>query len=552
MNLTSWLRKIFRRPTAGDVTPAERRAVWVMAAVLVAFTLLPAAFGYLTAFQKHQAWTGVNVFGSEDMQVYLSNIDQVRRGHWLITNQFTSEPSYPYLSPVWLVVGLMARFGGLDPLFAFFVARLLAAILLVWVAHWSLRQFLRSRGERLAALGLLLFGCGLGRLFGNADHGVMHLPIDQWVPEAFVIRSSLYSPHFLLAWMLFIIIILTLMFRAYRDGRWRDAVLAGAASFTLILFHPYHAPSIFLVSGLALVVMSLASLKLFWRRVGALAILAAMTAPAAVYQLWILQPERNGPHAFSGNICWTPALPYVLLGFGAFVPMAIVGVSLWHRRQVIEERLPGLFLVTWLIAQSLMIYAPTMLQRRFTQGLLFPLAAFSGLTLVAIWQWVERQPKDLHTYYRLGLVVASLSIFMMTPVASFYDDLPLLRGNSLGIVFLDKHEEAMYAWMRQYLPEQAVVVSKYWTGDLMPARTTARAYYGHWGQTIDVKDKEADVTAFFTGKADAAWSKQFLTRAGIGYVYYGHRERVKDVDLGALPFLEVVHREGDEILYRVR
>jgi hypothetical protein len=529
----------------------ERRVVWIMAIALAVLSLVPAVTGYLVGAQKHQAWTGMNFYGFEDAQVYLSYIDQIKHGHWFITNDFTSEPSYPYLSPVWLVIGLMARLGGLEPLVALILGRFLSVLLLTWAAHWSLRQFLRSRWERLASLGLFLFGSGMGCLINRVGRDSMVMPIDQWVSEAFVIRSSLYTPHFVVAWALFVVV-LALMFRAFRDGRLRDAVLAGVGCCTLILFHPYHAPSIFFVSGLALVTMSLADLKMFWRRVRALAILVALTVPAIAYHWWLLQPQRNGPHALSGNVCWTPALLYVLLGFGAFVPLAIVGIRLWHRRQIVEERLGGIFLVTWLAGQAAMIYAPTMLQRRFTQGLLFPLAVFSGLAMVAAWQWVQRQPKDTRTQYRLGLIVVTLVAFFLTPMVAFHDDVRLLKNNFMGVVYVTNDETAMFTWMRQNLPEQSVVLSTYWTGDLLPAWTASRAYFGHWGQTIDLRRKEAEVQSFYNQKIDEASSGDFLGREQITYVYYGRRERVEGISLEGLPFLEVAHREGDEILYRVR
>jgi hypothetical protein len=380
---------------------------------------------------------------------------------------------------------------------------------------------------------------------------MMSMPIDFWVFEAFPVLSALTTPHFTIGWAL-LLVIFALVFRAFRDGSLRDAALAGAATFILILFHPYHAPTIFFVAGLALIVMSVIDLRLFWKRALSLAVVLLMTMPAVAYHWWLLRPERNGPHALSGNVCWTPHITLVALGLGAFLPLAVAGVVLWRRRRVASEYLPGVFLITWIVGQAAMLYAPTMLQRRFSQGLLFPLAMFSGIALAALVRWVRKQPASGRHVQTIFLYVAVAILFLLTPFYLLRENVVILKHNRPLTVYFTKDETAMLSWMRENVPERSVVASSQQFGSFLPAWSATRSYLGHWGQTIDLMRKRQEMTALYGPTADASSLRELLDKEGIEYVYYGSRERLSGGELDHWPFLKEIHREGNDVLYRVQ
>jgi hypothetical protein len=545
-----WLKGLLQRRATEAVTSDERRAVWIMAAVFAALSVAPAAVAYYYGFKTHRIWTGLDVFGMGDMQVYLSYVDQIKNGQWLIRNDFTTGPTHPYFSAVWLVIGLVARALHLSPLMAITLMKPVGAVLLALVAHWSLREFLARRAERLWALGLFLFGGGLGWTVNVLNRNYMVTPIDWWLPEAFAIRSAMTSPHFLVGWAL-LLFVLTMLFRAYRDGNWRPAAWAGAASCLLTSFHPYHAPTIAFVGGLTLVTMSLLDLRPFWQRVKALATVGAMMTPAVAYHWWLLRPERNGLSALSGNICWTPSLIYVLIGFGAFIPLAILGITMLLRRREAGERAAIVFLSTWAVSQLALIYAPTMLQRRFIQGLLLPLAAFAGVAMAHFFATFDGQPAEQRRWKR-GLLLAAITFVMgLTVMWSLRNDFLMVASRLPSEQYFTASEQAMQTWMRANVPPRSVVWAQTSTSGFLPERAHVVSYMGHWSQTIDVRRKLAEYGRLLQPDVDVAWLRALLEREGIEYIYRNWRDKGYGLGLDKMPFLEVVHREGDETLFRV-
>lgn len=546
-----WLKELFRRRQDEPVSSGERRIVWLMAAVLAALSLIPVALGYYYGLKTHRTWTGMDVFGLGDMQVYMSYVGQVKDGQWLVNNDFTTGPTHPFFSVVWLVIGLVARALHLSPLLAISLMKPVGAVLVTLTAHWSLRNFLARRSERLWALGLFLFGGGLGWTVDVASRSYLNTPIDWWVPETFVVRSVMTTPHFMVAWAL-LLVVFTMLYRAYRDADWRAAAWAGAASCVLVSFHPYHAPTIAFVGGLTLVAMSVQDLRPFWRRVAALAVVGAMMAPAAAYHWWLLSPERNGLSSLAGNICWTPSLMYVLIGLGAFVPLAALGIAMMIRRSETSERPALIFLSTWAVGQFALIYAPTMLQRRFIQGLLLPLAVFAGVAMARFFASFDGQPTEQRRWKRGLMLACTVFVMGLTMMWSLRNDLLMMSNRMPSDQYYTASESAMHAWMRDNLPLRSVVWSQPMVSGFLPARTRVVSYMGHWSQTIDVRRKLAEYAQMIQPDVDAAWLRKLLEREGIEYIYLNWRDKGYGLALEKMPFLEVAHRVGEETLYRVR
>src|SRR6185436_1298916 len=84
-----------------------------------------------------------------DYTVYFSYIAQVKAGHYLLANLFTSELQTVFVfNPLWLFIGLCARFFHLAPEVAFHLARLVFTPLLFFALYKFIKLFFKE--ERMA------------------------------------------------------------------------------------------------------------------------------------------------------------------------------------------------------------------------------------------------------------------------------------------------------------------------------------------------------------------------------------------------------------------
>ena len=537
---------------------SEKKIVAVMAALLAVLTLVPVVAAYYAGRADGSVWTGRTFLAPGDLTVYLSYIDEVKRGAWLISNRFSSEAGVPYLNLLWLAVGLLARLLALSPLAAFHFARLLLIPAFAFAVHWAAGLFLNDRRERLTATALILFAGGWGAYAAPffAKTAVMAggqypWPIDLWVAEAFGFLTAFYSPHFLASWIL-IIVSLGLLFRAYRENRLKLAAGAGLAALVLLEFHPFHAVTLYAVGGASLFLVASRSSRLR-RRLAAFFLFVAISAPAVLYQWWLTRPTQNGAAMLDNNLCYTPAPLFVLLGFGALVPAAAIGAVVWRRRsQSDSQEKVGLALVAaWLVIQSLIIYVPTFLQRRFIEGLEFPLALLAAVGLVALVRRLTAEKFWHGTAAVPLLAMAGAFLFLPTTFDAVARTVILVRTNQPPVFRLSSDAAAMMEWMHAHLDQRAVVLSTLDSGNDLAGFAGVTVYLGHWNQTARPADKEAAVQEFFSAGATDAWRRDFLRQAGIAYVYVGPAERALGAGLTGGEYLRSVYASGDYTLFQV-
>lgn len=527
------------------------------AAVLAVLSSMPAVVAFLTAHRLGLTWSGRTFTAPGDMSVYLSYILQVSDGSWLFDNRFAAEAGMPVLNLIWLSAGLVARYFGLSPVTAFQALRVALIPVLAWTVYWSADYFLNRRSEKAWAVFLALFSSGWGvtALFlDNPEmvNGHYNWPIDLWVSEAIIFLSAMHSPHFIAGWIL-IILSMTLLARSYIESRPGLAVLAGLSSLILFQFHPFHAPTLYAVALMAFIVLSAVGGSAR-NKFMSLAAYGFTSLPSVFYHWWLLQPGRNEATALSANFNYTPSFYYVLVGFGALVPLSLVGAVSWRRRAEGNRpiRLRFLFIVCWVAVQSLIIYAPILFQRRFIQGLQFPLVLLSAVGIVALsgqdW-WRKRWSRWLHP------VVAVVLLGIVLIPSSFYalaNNLGLLVNNNPPIFYHTADEMRAMEWLRDNADASDLVLSSFPSGNSLPGRSGVRVYVGHWVATPEAELRDEMSQRFFGSDTDDRWRQDFLRENGVTMVYVGPVERQLGAYLVGKDYLQPVFEGGSVTVYRVR
>ncbi len=514
-----------RRELRGANT--ERRLVFIVAAIAMVLTSIPVVEALIVARNHGVVWTGREYLSPGDLAVYLSSIAQAKRGALLIANAATTERLVPILNIFWLSVGLFARLFSLGSLAAYHLARLLLIPALAFVAYRCCAFFLPSRSSRIAAFLLFMFGSGLG-LYASLvlpaavpAAGQYQWPIDLWVGESNAFLSMMYSPHFV-ASLALLLAAMTLLAAAYEKSSVKLGAFAGLVGLVLFEFHPYHAPTFYAVGLLALL---LRAARRHARPAEWLAYAAAVaiSAPSVAYQYWLTHATADGAFMLGNGVTLTPAPWHVMIGFGVISVLWIPGYII-ARKTAPDRRGRWDFLLAWVIAQALLIYAPLAFQRRLLEGLEFPLVILSTVALAAIVRAALRAPKYSKVFLMSYGLLAAIALFLPSTFAAVARGVSTYADPRPSRFYFSAEYADALRWLQEKTPTDAVVLASVTDGNDIIGWAERTTYAGHWANTLDLDRKEDEIARFFGASSDAERA-QLLEKSGATYVFWGPRER---------------------------
>lgn len=530
-----------------SITKQEWRFVWLLTLVIVLVTAAPYCYGYFTR-PPGTVYSGLHYLTPGDTNVFLSMIEQVKQGHTIFLNLYTSEPQHRiYTNPLWLSVGLIAKFFRTSDLLALHLARSLWIIIFTSVIYLLIAYLFTERRKRRWLLLIVVFASGVGVFFNpflfNPSNIIEH-PTDTWVAESVTFLSLYHSPH-LIASLTLIVLIFLLMLLAFEHDQVSYSIGAGLAGLVLLWFHPFNGPTIFLVLGTYLFIRFAAERKIIWSQVGHLAILGVMAAPAAMYLLEMSRIDWVIRNWSAQNILPSPNVWMYLIGYGFLVPLVLFG--LWITiKQAIHQRF---VLVSWFIASAALIYAPVAFQRRMSEGMHIPLALLAGVAIFAIFDRLPRQ--RMYSRYAFGML---LIIFLpLTNVQIIGQDFFVYNGKKTLPYYLDNQEVAAMHWLQLNAAPESITFSSYYTGNFIPAYSGRIVWIGHGPQTIDLLEK-FDRSEWFWRSDDEVTAKGvFLETNHITYVYYGRKEKeIGSFNPANKSFLSPVFSNDLVTIYRVQ
>src|SRR3989338_1400410 len=175
---------------------SDRRFLVGVFLILAVLSSLPYLYGWLQQ-TTDLAYLGLHGFAPGDTFVYFSYLWQVRDGHFLFTDLYTTEASVaPILNTFWAVTGWLGNLLRISIPLTFHLARLLMIPALLYVLWIFLFHYLADDRARRWGVGFAVFASGVsGYLLpmfqsGSDLPGYYHLPLDLWVAEANVFTSA--------------------------------------------------------------------------------------------------------------------------------------------------------------------------------------------------------------------------------------------------------------------------------------------------------------------------------------------------------------------------
>lgn len=539
------------------------RISWIslgIGGIFILLITLPYVYAYTKAGQNY-VFEGFLV-NPIDGNSYLAKIYQGWEGNWRFTLPYTSNPGEgAYIFLFYLFLGHLSRILSLSPVLTYHIARITASIImLIAINNFFIAMKLPNR-LRSFALGLAVFGSGLGwvgLLSGS-------MTSDFWVSETYPFLSALNNPHFpiglaLLLWIVTPLkqaknpeILTPLSFWERRKGSWG----IGLASLLLTVISPFGVIIALTImvgtilwnigvlsgqDGLISFVNKLSkglliptsAYQVMTRDIKKVLWVSVSGAPVLIYYLWVTRSNPQLAGWNQQNLTPSPPVWDLVISLSPAILFALGGIwYIWVKSEG-SKRLQ----VVWLVLSLVLLYIPFGLQRRFMMGLYVPVV---GLAVMGLWQAASGKPNRLRF---LGAI-----LFLLSLPTNFL----LLTISTQGIsshsdwLYLTKDENAAMEWIVKNTPQDSVVLASPSTGLFIPARTGRGVIYGHPFETVNAEENQSAVIRFFEGNPRPE-DEQIMS--SVSYVFLGPRERALG-DSISLRGLDQVYSNPHVTIYRV-
>ncbi len=495
-----------------DITKREFRWLWFASLAVLLLASLPTLYAWGLADADH-VFTGF-VYNVEDGNSYIAKMRLGGRGEWLFHLLYTSEEQEgALLLTFYLILGKVAAGLGLSYLLVYHLARILLGLVLLLTVYFFVAAFASDVGARRLAWALVAVGSGLGWLLTllGATRWLGDLPLDFWVPEAYIFLVLYNLPHLALAESALLWAILWAV-RAFETGRVRYSLAAGLASLVMAAIVPFYAGVLAAALGAFLVALGLRWRRIPWREIGLTALAGLGALLPVAYAAWVFATNPVFRLWADQNRILSPHPLHYLLGFALLLVPAV-----WGAGRVLRaggDR--GLLPLAWVLAVPLLLYLPFTLQRRLIAAVQVPLAL---LAAVGLWAWCEGRPA-LRRWVPAGYVaLASLSIWLLV-----LGNLGPIRQRRPPI-FRPGAEVAALTWLNVHAAPGEAVLASFEVGNVIPAQTDLHAFAGHGSETPRSAEKRAWIATFFQPETSDAWRQALLREYGLDYLFYGPVEQ---------------------------
>ncbi len=466
-----------------------------------------------------------------DGHSYMAKMQQGVQGKWLFHLTYTPEPhNGAFIFTFYLALGHLAALTDLSKILVFHLARLLAGFGLLLMAFRFITRVTPQPSEQRLAFIFTFSAAGLGWL--GVAFGAF--PIDLWVPEAFVPYSLYANPHFPLAMMLMLIIFEQIL-QVSNSSSLPSASLpnsyafiwSGLAAFALAMILPFALLTVWAILVVFLGWCYVITRRLPWTQIWLTLGVAIFSAPVIFYQYWVSTTNPILAGWGAQNVTAAPKFLDFWLGYGVVGLLVIVGIAGIIRGYKIDDnwddanrptdtggtndlpsdlprsRATGEWLVViWAITTVVLVYFPFDLQRRLITGLHLPFCILAGLGLN---RWLAHSPIKLKARRLITMVaiaMGALGTLVVWGLPLIGTLQPPVEASTTALFFMRDEEIAAFEWLQAHVEPDQVILASPRVGMFVPGQTGARAFYGHPFETIDAKNKKAQVEAFYRGEIE--------------------------------------------------
>ena len=467
------------------------RVVWTT--FMVAATSVPYVVNFLsTPPGSHYTW--IIPPYPEDSFGYAAWAQQAVHGAWLFKIKFTAIPHHAFLfHPFFLICGWLSALFSCEVGLVFFTVKA-AGVILFMAIFYRYSDYLGFNSTASVTASVLVgVSSGIGGLLalcGWTD-GMSIPPADLWMPEMSTYWSLLWNPLFPFSLSLLLLSIYWLD-RGSRDGIARDFWRSGLSTGVMALLHPYSIPLLLAWGGIV------TAIRQRERSIGFLARYLAASLPVLIYLLWVSQTNQLvSQHNAQGLMKSPPVVAYVF-GFGLL--LFFVAVGLIVRGKLLIGRHWQVFI--WFFLSVILAFSPFWFQRKLVFGAHIALCILAAGCFDLILQAIS--PAWLRRVVLIALAVIFLPFLVTTPVYLVRTQRDKVKQNQDGAYYVSAELMEGLHILRDRTKPAEVVMAQYSTSRLIPAFAGNTVVWGHWAQSVDLKQRKKWMQHLFSFDSD--WS----------------------------------------------
>lgn len=547
-----------------DLIKSINKKEWYFLIAITLFVIFLTTAPYLYGWYQtpeNYVYTGLHSLTPGDIHVYFSYIEQVKNGHLVFEDLYTSEAQSRLMANgFWLAVGLFAKFTGLSNIIAFHITRIILIPFFLFLLYLLASYFWADKTWRKICFIFFTFASGLGfAISGLIDESVYrkgwyNWPLDLWAPENNNLLTMFQSPHLILS-MIFLILVFFLMFFSFDKNKIKYSLAAGIIALLLFEFHPFHAPTIFAVLGAYALVQFIIHKEIIFSYLKHLLIFSAISLPSVLYWLWLTRSDYITQIRAYQNICLSPALWVTLFSYGFILILAIMAIFSLFKKHKLENI--NIFLIVWLVVQFALLYSPFNFQRRLMQGLQIPMILLAVMGLFFIYSYLrEKMPAKRFDFWinnKYLAIILFILLFGSSHIFNWAREFSIVVNKTHPVLYISNDTIAAFDWFKQNTQPSQVILTDFYNGNLIPGRIGHKVFLGHGVETLFFNSKFEQVNWFFKTNNFDPKKHQFLKDNNISYIFYTDQlKTMGNFKPSEKDYLELVYAQGDVDIYKVK
>ncbi|MCX6745837.1 MAG: hypothetical protein NTX00_02335 [Candidatus Parcubacteria bacterium] len=543
-----------------SISKKEWRWVILLTIVLILLTNLPYLYAALNAPTGY-FWDGIHAITPGDSLVYFSYLTQVKAEHWLLQDNYTSEPqSGGLLNLFWLFLGLIGKIFNLSPIITFHLARIFLIPLFIFVLYLLVSYFWAKVFWRKIAMIFLCFSSGIGayfvdwfdKLFPATKSFAYKWLMDIWIPDSNIFLSLYQSPHFIFSLTLLILFFL-LMILSLNYENLKYSFYAGLLGFFWFNFHPFYFPYVFFIMFIYLIFLVFKKRKytLFINYFLAL----FLSLPFIIYHYYKIKTDfAIGGRAIQ-NVTRTPDFLFVSLGFGFLLVGAVLGIMvLIYKRKLLKDE-KYFFIFAWLVAGFLLVYSPIFFQARFLQGLQIPMVFLTLIFLEWLGPILQQRCQKFFNLLKGNYVILGFFFLVFFGFSTFFN---LVRDvyyyeKRLPYFYLPNEYLQATSWLQNNNQNRSPILASEFNGNLIPAFLDQQVFFAHSIETLNYNPKRQELADFFNDNYSAEQTVAFLQKYNLNYLFFSETDRqASRFKPEEKKYLEKVFSQGQLEIYKLK
>jgi len=457
-----------------------------------AFTYTPEGYH----FSSQASW-----FDPWDINVYVATIRWGQNHGFLVENMYDSVPNRSIVYyPLYSFTG--AVFQNTNPFVLFYSLSIITTLFLVTAVTLILNKLFKDKKVVLISTLIMLFAGGLGFLVHP-----YHDSLDSSM-TSFTLHSAMQRPHEGVAVSLLIIALSSFNFAVEAIDKKKQLKLGvislGSLLLTLI-FYPYYLLSYALICSSVFVInKKKISHKIIFFFIVTLLLGTIITL--------LMQYNLSFNDSFTGVITQklsNPTIGSLLSGFGVLNISIIYYLVRYKKSSSLEK-----YLVVWIGTSILLSFLPLGFARFFLRAVFFPVVI---LTVKLLMKVVEKFDQSTRKNLLLSLLLTVLILSSATSLNIFYKRVAE-ANTSNPWYFITQDNYQLLEFIDEKLPPFSSILSDYYFGNLIPAFSDHRVYFGHLIQTPDVKSRVAQIEKFYSCSFTEDEAKEFFKSQQIEFI----------------------------------